>query len=460
MSSLLLEVNGLSKRFCRRPERAFRYASQDILRELLRIQPQTTLRPGEFWALRNIDLELHKGEVLGVIGHNGAGKSTLINLIAGLIRPTEGYINLYTNSIALIDNNGGLNMVQTGRENISTQLALHGCSEELIRAELESVIEFAEIGEFIDSAVGTYSLGMRLRLAFSIYTRLKPDLFIVDEALSAGDLKFQAKFLAYIREYLNGGGSILLCSHDLFTIQALCRNCILLDHGTVSNYGETRDVVAAYHKLMEPAATAEQLAVEAAPVTTLEEAEDSSLSGLQDLQPAEPALTPFRATTAEELATNQEVDPDLPQILSLTCSPVDGENIMPGKPMIVEMTCHSPQEYEAIVFGMHIGRETLFPMAALGSGFESPRFALKTGLNTLTCFIEWLPFVVGTYQLRPMLYDAQTSAILAGGDMKFIQYEFVVYSPPSLETNIAPMCPWFVHMDARWSGTAAKQQQE
>ena len=265
MSTHILEVENVSKRFCKQPEKALRYATSDMFRELTGRAPDPErLRQGEFWALKNVSFTLEKGEVMGVIGHNGAGKSTLINLVAGLMRPTTGSIKLFTTRVALMDSSGGLNMVETGRENISTQLALHGCPEHDIARQSEAVIAFAELGSFIDAPVGTFSLGMKLRLAFSIYTCLKPDLFIVDEALSGGDIRFRRKFQNYLKGYLDDGGSILFCSHELFFVQSLCKNCLLLDTGNLLASGQTMGVLKTYQAMMQDS-TASKLLPEVPP---------------------------------------------------------------------------------------------------------------------------------------------------------------------------------------------------
>ena len=221
--------------------------------------PSSLIREDEFWAIRDVSFSVHRGEVLGVIGHNGAGKSTLINLIAGLIRPTTGRISLHVNRVALMDHGGGLNSSLSGRENLRNQLSLHGCPSVMIPTKEEAIIEFAEIGAFIDAPVGTYSLGMRQRLAFSIFTQLDPDLFIVDEALNGGDLRFRQKFALFLKEYVGRGGSILLCSHELHAIQMLCPRSILLDHGKLISCGNTTEVIDEYHRMQSPPAGNEPL---------------------------------------------------------------------------------------------------------------------------------------------------------------------------------------------------------
>jgi len=385
MGRILLEVNDVSKRFCRRPELSLRYGAADVWREMRRRPSSNGLRPHEFWALYEVNFTMESGEVLGVVGHNGAGKSTLINLIAGLILPTKGEIKLHTDKVALMDHNGGLNMIETGRENIAAQLALHGCPEEKIQQDMQTVIDFAELGEFIDAAVGTYSLGMRLRLAFSIYTRLQPDLFIVDEALSGGDLRFRQKFQNYLRTYINDGGSIFLCSHDLYSIQTLCKRCILMDKGNVRMIGDTVEVLQAYQDLMTQAV---KVSYESAPSTNTTEAKDEAIIEVGE------------DNVSDVVITNVKVQAS------------DGGPIIPNGPIDIEMECTAYKDFPSIIWGIEIGNATLFPITSLAGGYEERPYELKEGKNVLRCHIDYLPLAPGRYELRIAVTDKQTAAVI------------------------------------------------
>ena len=237
MSAALLDIERLSKRYCRDPKRAAAYAMLDVWGDLRGSKERDALRPGEFWAVRDVNVQVAAGEVVGLIGHNGAGKSTLINLAAGVLRPTVGKITLRTPRVVLMDYQSGLSLVLSGRENIGNLLSLHGMSEPEIAEVLGRVVAYSELGDFVDAPVGTYSLGMKVRLAFAIYSQLKPDLILVDEALSGGDIRFRNKFQRFLATHVAAGGSILLASHDLFTVQNLCHRCVLMDHGVVHTVG-------------------------------------------------------------------------------------------------------------------------------------------------------------------------------------------------------------------------------
>ncbi len=215
-----LRVLDLSKRFCRNPRKAVRYTLEDILADFNPFQRQSVeLRADEFWALRNLNFELGRGEALGLVGLNGAGKSTLANLLAGIYKPTLGQVRWNTDRVVTLDRNSGLSPTQTGKENILTRLAMHGFSQAERQRGLNEIVSFSGLKNFIDSPLGTYSAGMRLRLAFSIYTLLRPDVFIIDEALGAGDLKFQEKFNLFLQDHLQRNGSLILVSHHPYVLQ-------------------------------------------------------------------------------------------------------------------------------------------------------------------------------------------------------------------------------------------------
>ncbi|MBI3147825.1 MAG: ABC transporter ATP-binding protein [Betaproteobacteria bacterium] len=207
---------------------------------------KTRLVGREFWALRKVSFEVARGESVGIIGRNGSGKSTLLQLIAGILSPTEGTVHTRGSISALLELGAGFNPEFTGVENARLNAALLGLSAEEIEARLPSILEFAEIGEHVTQPVKTYSSGMYVRLAFSVMAHTSPGLLIVDEALAVGDAAFQAKCIAWIRSYLASGGSLLLVSHDVATVRALCNRAIYLEHGQVKAIGPAGDVTDQY----------------------------------------------------------------------------------------------------------------------------------------------------------------------------------------------------------------------
>ena len=199
-----------------------------------------------FRALDNVDLEVRRGESLGVIGENGAGKSTLLKIIAGVVRPTRGAVRVRGRVGALLELGSGFHPEYTGRENIYLSSALMGLSRREARGKVDAIVEFADIGEHIDEPIKHYSSGMVVRLGFAVATALEPDLLITDEVLAVGDESFQKKCIAWLEGYLGAGGTLLLCSHSMFHVQTLCRRAMWVHHGAVRMAGNSFDVTREY----------------------------------------------------------------------------------------------------------------------------------------------------------------------------------------------------------------------
>jgi len=233
---LAIEVHNLSKiyRLYDRP--------LDRLLELVLRRP----RHRAFWALKDVSFEAMIGETLGIIGDNGAGKSTLLKILAGTLSPTKGEIVRHGRVAALLELGAGFHPELTGRQNIYLNASLLGLTEKEIRAREEEIIAFAELEDFIDQPIKTYSSGMQVRLAFAIAVQVDPDILIVDEALSVGDQHFQKKSIDRIIKFRKQGKTILFCSHSMYHVTHLCQRAIWLDHGRIRMMGETKKVVQAY----------------------------------------------------------------------------------------------------------------------------------------------------------------------------------------------------------------------
>lgn len=421
MAHTLLEVNNLSKRFCRNPRLGGVYAANDILSDALLRPSKNELRPGEFWAVKNVSFQLKPGEVVGMIGHNGAGKSTLINLVTGVLRPTAGTVYLSTRKVVMLSHHGGLDSVQTGRENIINQLSLNGLTKHEIFKNVDAVANFAEIGHSIDSPVGTYSWGMKLRLLFSIYSRLNPDLFVIDEALTGGDLRFSRKFRTFLDEYIANGGSILLASHDLFSVQSLCTSCILLDHGEIVSIGKTIETIDKYQKLA---------------------ALDDETSKPLNEQSDGPSLF-------DELNVSPPVQeqPDVIRIISVKIAPNQGASITPGDSASVSIE--------------FVSRETIAPIACtiLIQAANASRLALvttiqpelKEGHHVFNCFIESLCFVPATYQLIVSFSDPDKGIVYGIKGYYDSPIQFEITAPLDRLTTLNRFFSTYVHLPAMWT---------
>jgi ABC-type polysaccharide/polyol phosphate transport system ATPase subunit len=237
--AMLVRLSGVSKDY---PKVA---TGGDRLRTLLALLLRRRDRP-HFRALEGIDLEVKRGESVGIIGENGAGKSTLLKVVAGVVRPSSGTIQVNGRVGALLELGSGFHPDYTGRENIYLSGALMGLSRGETQAKVESIIAFADIGAHIDEPIKHYSSGMVVRLGFAVATTLEPELLITDEVLAVGDESFKKKCIAWLERFLAGGGTLLLCSHSMFHIQTLCRTALWIDHGKVRMRGNAFDVTREY----------------------------------------------------------------------------------------------------------------------------------------------------------------------------------------------------------------------
>lgn len=205
----------------------------------------------ELWALHEINLNIAKGEVVGIVGRNGSGKSTLLQLICGTLTPTHGTINVSGRIAALLELGAGFNPEFTGRENVLMSAAIMGLSESEIKDHLENIIDFSGIRDFIDQPVKTYSSGMYVRLAFSVAINVDPDILVIDEALSVGDGAFSHQSFNRIMQMRDAGKTILFCSHSLFQVESLCARAIWINQGKMMMDGDSADVVAAYQAFLD-----------------------------------------------------------------------------------------------------------------------------------------------------------------------------------------------------------------
>ncbi|MGW8142786.1 MAG: ABC transporter ATP-binding protein [Anaerolineales bacterium] len=213
---------------------------------------QGQIKLGDFWALRDVDFNIRKGEMLGLIGPNGAGKSTLLKLIARVMRPTKGRVLVKGMVAPLLEFGAGFHPDLTGRENIFLNGALLGFTNEEMQEKFDRIVDFAELWEFIDVPVRNYSSGMTARLGFAVATDIDPDILLLDEILSVGDESFQRKSLARMKGFRQQGATIILVSHNMETVLEMCQRAVWLDHGQVKMLGTSEEVVEAYQAAQEP----------------------------------------------------------------------------------------------------------------------------------------------------------------------------------------------------------------
>lgn len=222
----------------------------DNIKEYLIKLVTNKLHYNEFWALKNVSFTVEKGERLGVLGFNGAGKSTLLKTIAGVIKPTEGKVEAHGIIAPMLELGAGFDLNYSGRENIFLYGATMGYSRKFIQSKYDEIVEFSELGEFIESPVKNYSSGMRARLGFAIATAVQPQILILDEVLSVGDAKFRMKSEAKIRSMFDKGITVLFVSHNTNQVLNICDKAIILDHGKIIAQGEAKEVCALYDEMI------------------------------------------------------------------------------------------------------------------------------------------------------------------------------------------------------------------
>jgi lipopolysaccharide transport system ATP-binding protein len=249
MGDTLVRVEGVGKKFCKTLKHNMLYGAADLIRSFLGLgQDSERLRDGEFWALENVSFELKRGESLGLIGPNGAGKSTLLKILNGIIAPDKGRVEISGRVGALIEVGAGFHPMLTGRENIYVNGSILGLSKKEIDRKFDDIVEFAEIGEFIDSPVKHYSSGMYVRLGFAIAAQLEPDIFLIDEVLAVGDVGFRGKCYKYIASTLRKS-AVIFVSHNMALVSKICTSSTVLHDGVVSFSGPTDAAVLTYESL-------------------------------------------------------------------------------------------------------------------------------------------------------------------------------------------------------------------
>ncbi len=242
-SSLLIEARNLGKSYRLYPRHL------DRLKEVLSLGRRRFSQ--EFWSLRNVSLEVYRGDAWGIVGENGAGKSTLLKLLCGVSLASEGSVRSFGRISALLELGIGFHPEYTGRENLALSGALMGLSQEELRERLPAIAEFADIGDFLDRPLKTYSSGMSVRLAFALATCVEPDVLVTDEILTVGDEAFQKKCTRWMEDFLSNGGTLIFCAHNTYLVQKLCGKALWLDHGQVRSRGAASHVVQEYAEFIE-----------------------------------------------------------------------------------------------------------------------------------------------------------------------------------------------------------------
>ena len=246
-SEAAIKVEHVSKKYCKSLKRSMLYGVEDIGRNMVGLHSRPErLRKNEFWAVDDISFEVKKGETLGIIGPNGAGKTTLLKMLNGIFWPDKGKISIKGRVGALIEVGAGFHPMLTGRENIHINAAILGMPKKEADEKFDEIVEFADIGDFLDTPVKFYSSGMFIRLGFAIAVHCEPDILLVDEVLAVGDMFFRRKCLNKINELRKTGTTIVFVSHYLTAVQSVCCNVLWLERGIMRQIGNTQQIINNY----------------------------------------------------------------------------------------------------------------------------------------------------------------------------------------------------------------------
>ena len=240
MNNTMIEVSDVTMRFRMNADKIM------SLKEFVTAALRGKLEYQDFTDLDHVSFEVKKGETFGLIGRNGAGKSTILKVISGILKPTSGSVTCYGNVVPMLELGSGFDFDLTGRENIFLNGAILGYSEKFLREKYNEIVEFSELGEFIDAPIRNYSSGMLARLAFSVATVVKPEILIVDEILSVGDAAFQEKSRKRMLELMGGGTTVLFVSHSIQQVREMCSRVLWLEQGKVKMLETVEDVCNAY----------------------------------------------------------------------------------------------------------------------------------------------------------------------------------------------------------------------
>ncbi len=415
---VIVEAEHVSKRFCKSLRRSLWYGVTDIAGELVPFgrSDRPSLRPGEFWALDDVSFELRRGEALGVIGANGAGKSTLLKLLNGLLKPDAGRITVRGRAGALIELGAGFNPVLTGRENVYINAAVLGLARRQVDGIFDQIIDFAEIGDFIDAPVQNYSSGMWVRLAFAVAAHLNPQVLLVDEVLAVGDMAFRRKCIQHIQRFLHGGGSLVLVSHDMFLVQSVCGRGLLLNHGQISYQGTSVETVARYLESQRDAPTSES--------------------------------TDHRSTNLREQTPIA--------IEKMEITQTSGEEVRTGDDLAITLHYQSKIDIPRVFWGFTISTaDQSICIASAISGLTHGNYAVQVGQGQFRCRLPRLPLNAGTYTLRAAILDVETRAFLAQFGWEEAPAFLTVKSPISEVNNLHTMSNDLVKIDVLWESDQA-----
>ena len=369
-------IEGLSKKFYRPHAERPRTLQELFVRGFVRPQAQE-----EFWALQDVSFELAPGKMTGIIGRNGSGKSTLLRLIGGVGKADRGRITTRGRIGALIDLGAGFHPDLTGRENVFINGVISGLTRQEVHENFDSIVAFAELEDFIESPLRTYSLGMQMRLAFAVAVHIQPSILLIDEVLAVGDIAFQNKCLERIAQFKAQGCAILLVSHDTALVGKLCNEVLWLDKGKVAAQGNPKEVVGQYMAVMEHETRRR----------TPHFPHVQRTSGGADL-----ALNKNRFGSLEMEITN---------VTLLNASGQRTEELTSGQPLAIQITFHAPQPIPSPIFGLTISKSDGFICYDTNTESSGVVGTMLSGSGKILLMIERLDLIEDTYFVDVGVYE-------------------------------------------------------
>ena len=384
--TLALRVRGLSKRHILGQGPTQRTLHDLFARWTGRAEPEAEPKKDYIWALRDIDLEVSRGEVVGIIGRNGAGKSTLLRILSRISAPTEGYAEIHGTVSSLLEVGTGFHPELTGRENVYLNGAILGMRQSEIARKFDEIVAFAEIGEFLDTPVKRYSTGMRVRLAFSVAAFLESDVMIIDEVLAVGDVGFRNKCLGKMGEVAATGRSVLFVSHSMPAVEALCHRVIVLDEGRIVSSGAPGDMISRYYEL-----------------------NDASKSGIENV-------------------AGQTSDGQL-EVLGMETLSTDGEVVTilePGRDFLVRLRVRARAAYSRAIFRIELHDALGTKVATLSSRTLGHELEVPAGESEVVCVVHDPALAPGNYSFDLLVTRGMERELVRrnAGTLLFVESDF------------------------------------
>ena len=363
-----------------------KYGIIDIARDFIGIPSRSdTLRRNEFWSVQDVNFEVRRGECLGLIGPNGAGKSTLLKMLNGIMMPDKGSIEINGRVGALIEVGAGFHPLLTGRENIYINGSIIGLSKKKIDQQFDSIVEFAEIGDFIDMPVSYYSSGMYVRLGFAIAVHLQPDILLVDEILAVGDAGFQRKCLKKIKDYISNGGCVVLVTHNILHVHSISTACMVLNNGNMAYYGTPSESAEIYHKLT----TKKQVSLHAHQSSSIKEMRyGSGAAKLIDI--------------AFKIRDDKSFD-----------GSNDNYTLLAGKPAMITILVKAIVNVDKFHVGVGIWEQTDLPLLTMNSRMVDQEVPELFQDETVSIKFDFIcPLSSGLYQISAGVYSSKNEIFL------------------------------------------------